>query len=318
MKISIVVSIYNEQDSLTAFWEELKSIICNSSDIEYQIIWINDGSKDNSQKIINDIVLNDKKENYYFTTIEFSRNFGHEAAMIAGIDHSEGDAAICMDADLQHPPSQIPLMLKEFVHESEIVLMERIKRHDNGIFKNLMSKIFYVIFNKLTDGAFKKNSSDFFLISKRVIKLLQNNYREKNRFIRGYIQIIGFNKTTLSFEAPSRFAGETNYNFKSLFKLAINAFFVFSNKLLSISFYISLLFSLLSSIVIIYSIYQYFFGSKVPSGYTTLIIFNSMCFTILFFLIAILSFYFGKTADEIKNRPIYLIKNLSTTKLQKE
>lgn len=315
MEISLVISVYNEQDSLQAFWDALKDCILVHSAHIFQVIFVNDGSKDDSQQIINKITEIEKGVNFYFTAVEFSRNYGHEAAMIAGIDQAKGDATICMDADLQHPPAEIESMISTFKEGYEIILMERRKRHDNGFFNNLMSKWFYILFNYLSNGSFSKNSSDFFLISRNVAQILKTNFREKNRFIRGYIQIVGFNKKTIKYEAPQRFAGESNYNLKSLFKLAANAFFVFSNRLLTISFYISLLFAAFSTIIIVYSLYQYFFGNEVPSGYTTLIIFNSVCFTTLFFLIAILSFYFGKTSDEIKDRPIYLIKNQKTTQL---
>ncbi len=307
--INIIVSVYNEEEGLYDFWIQLNKTLCDLSTINAQVIWVNDGSKDKSQQVIEKILCEEKKENIGHCSIEFSRNYGHEAAMIAGIDHAEHEAIICLDADLQHPSAKIPEMINAYEQGSEIVLMKRTKREDNGPIKNLFSNLFYFLFYKLTDGAFSKNSSDFFLISQKIASILKTNFRERNRFIRGYIQIVGFEKQTLSFEAPSRLKGESSYSFKSLFQLAFNAFFVFSNKLLSISLYVSLLFLLFSILIIIYSLYEYFFGDSVPSGYTTLIVFNSICFTTLFFLVAILSIYFGKTFDEIKDRPIYLIKN---------
>jgi dolichol-phosphate mannosyltransferase len=230
--------------------------------------------------------------------------------MIAGIDNTDDDIVICMDADLQHPPSAIKHMLEKYNEGFEIVLMNRTKRHDKKFFSNAMSKLFYVVIDLLSDTHFEKNASDFFMISKNVSTVLKNEYRERNRFLRGYIQILGFNITTLEFEAPARSAGKSNYSFKSLLKLASTAIFAFSNKPLIISLAFSLLFLLFSLGLMIFSLIVYFFGDTPPSGYTTLIMFQSIGFTILCFLISILSIYFGKSLSELRDRPIYLIKSI--------
>ncbi|MDY0196902.1 MAG: glycosyltransferase family 2 protein [Tenuifilaceae bacterium] len=308
--ISLIVSVFNEEEVLSNFWLAIKSTIkTDLIDFDCQVVFVNDGSSDKSQSIINGFMKEDN-DGIRVKSIEFSTNFGHEAAMIAGIDNTDDDIVICMDADLQHPPSAIKHMLEKYNEGFEIVLMNRTKRHDKKFFSNAMSKLFYVVIDLLSDTHFEKNASDFFMISKNVSTVLKNEYRERNRFLRGYIQILGFNITTLEFEAPARSAGKSNYSFKSLLKLASTAIFAFSNKPLIISLAFSLLFLLFSLGLMIFSLIVYFFGDTPPSGYTTLIMFQSIGFTILCFLISILSIYFGKSLSELRDRPIYLIKSI--------
>lgn len=310
--VSIIVSVYNEQAGLNEFWNTLKNELENSLGFcDCEVIFVNDGSKDNSQLIINDILNNTEK--IRIKSVEFSRNFGHEAAMIAGIDHSASDFLICMDADLQHPPSMLAEMISQSNAGAEIVLMNRIKREDQSFISKVLSSTFYLAVSYLSDHKFEDNASDFFLISRDVANVLKNNFRERNRFLRGYIQIIGFNVSTIEYEAPSRFAGKSNYNFRKLLSLGFTAIFAFSDKPLRISLLTSFLFLIFSIGLILLSLYEYLFGNAVPSGYTTLIITQSLGFTILSFLISILSIYFGKSLSDIKDRPIYIIKNLKKT-----
>ncbi len=310
ISLSIIVSVYNEQDVICEFWKNLRLTILESlKDYSCQVIIVNDGSVDNSQRKINTILKENNSTNIHLTSIEFSKNFGHEAAMIAGIDSSNDDIIICMDSDLQHPPSIIPEMLKKNHAGYDIVLMNRRKRHDKNFINNSFSKLFYHLIDFLSDTNFENNASDFFLISSKVATVLKTEYRERNRFLRGYIQIIGFNLCTLDFEAPARFAGKSNYSFKSLIKLGLTAIFAFSNKPLYISLFFAIIFLFFSISVMVYSLSVYFFGDTPPTGYTTLILFQSVGFTVLCILISILSIYFGKSLSEIRDRPIYIIKN---------
>jgi len=312
--LSIIVSVYNEEEVLSDFWKEIKTRITSDlQDYDCQVVFVNDGSKDKSQDIINSFI-SEKNDTFRVKSIEFSTNFGHEAAMIAGIDNTEDDIIICLDSDLQHPPAMIKPMLDKQKEGFEIILMNRSKRHDNKRISNWLSKLFYYLIDFLSDTNFEKNASDFFMITKTVADVLKTEYRERNRFLRGYIQIIGFNLCTLDFEAPARHAGESNYSFKSLFKLAGTAIFAFSNKPLVISLVFSLLFLLFSFGVMVFTLIVYFFGSAPPSGYTTQILFQSIGFTVLCFLISILSIYFGKSLSELRDRPIYLVKNILNKK----
>lgn len=308
--VSVVVSIYNEEESLLEFWKSLHDIILELKNVFFEIIFVNDGSSDKSSEVIDSIIGNRENSEIEFVVINFSKNFGHESAMIAGIDVSTKKAIVCLDADSQHPPSCIKDMILKYENGFEIVTMIRKKRDDNGLAKNILSKLFYKLLNKLSDHQFDKNASDFFLISKKIAEILKDNFRERNRFLRGYIQTIGFPKTFVHYRAPSRIGGESSYSLYKLFKLSLIAIFSFSNKPLRISMIVSVIFAVFTTSFMGYSLWVFFFGDKPPTGYTTIIMFQSISFTILFLLIGILSLYFGNSLSEIRKRPIYLIEEL--------
>ncbi len=309
-KVSIVVSIYNEQDGLANFWKTLRGVLQALPDHNFEVLWVNDGSVDGSQHIVDKEILSKQDANISHCAMEFSKNYGHEAAMIAGIDVATGNSIICLDADLQHPPSMIPEILAEQHQAYDIILMSRSARADHSKMKQWMSRRFYKLLNHMSVFEFEENSSDFFCISARVADILRNNFRERNRFLRGYIQAIGFPKITLEYKADARKFGESNYSYRSLFQLTLNALFSFSNKPLRLSLVISVVFILFTILIGGVTLYTYFFGEKPPSGYTTIVLFQSVAFSILFLLVAILSVYFGKNLEETRQRPIYLIKNL--------
>lgn len=300
--LSIVVSVYNEEDVLPEFYKEI-SAVTESLNINSEIIFVNDGSVDNSQNILDDIAKEDKT----VKLVSFSTNFGHEAAMIAGIDNSSGDAVICLDSDLQHPPSEIPEMFELFKNGNEIVNMKRTDRKDHKRLNKLFSKMFYFFLNKLSGGHFEPNASDFFLISKRVAKILKENFRERNRFLRGYIQILGFKKTTKNYIAPKRFAGESKYSFFKLLIFSFQTVASFSKAPLRLGIVTGIISALLGFILIIYSIIMKILEEPV-SGYTTIVVFMSFMFSIQFILIGIIGEYIGYLFVENKKRPIYIIE----------
>lgn len=302
--ISIVVSVFNEESILEKAWESIKSVLSRNN-IDAEVIFVDDGSTDSSPIILNKLK---EREPDALNIISFTKNFGHEAAMIAGLDHAAGDCTICMDADMQHPPALIPEMLEKYNQGFHIVNMIREKREDNGWLKNKLSTLFYRFINKLSEYELHENASDFFLISKEVAHTLKYNFRERNRFLRGFIQIVGYEKTTISFIAPERIGGESKYSFLKLLKLSANAVVSFSKSPLYLGIYIGMIFALFSVILAAYSIYVYFFGNTPPSGYTTLVLFMSISFTILFFLVGIIGIYVGYNFDENKKRPLYIIK----------
>ncbi|MCF8298343.1 MAG: glycosyltransferase family 2 protein [Saprospiraceae bacterium] len=313
MKVSVIISLFNEEQGVLTFWSNMEKVLKNTADTDFEVIWVNDGSSDNTQLFIEGIKSSavNSANNIKHILIEFSKNFGHEAAMIAGIDNASGEAIICLDSDGQHPPEKIPEMINAFKDGYEIVLMERLKRADNSFFKRLMSSFFYKIINSLSTIKFQDNSTDFFLISKQIARIFKSNFRDQNRFIRGFIQSIGFPVKLLSFEAPARLYGKSNYSYLALTKLAINAIFSFSNKPLRLSIIISILFIGFTFIFSLFSLYMYLFGNTPPSGYTTIILFLSFSFSLLFLTLTILSLYFEKTIQEMRKRPIYIIKKKS-------
>ena len=196
-KISIVVSVYNEEEVLEKFYQAFEKMK-DSITWEYELLFVNDGSKDRSAKILDQIAENDSN----VKIIHFSRNFGHEAAMIAGIDYATGDGVICMDSDLQHPLELIPSIIQKLEEGYEVITMIRTANKSAGVFSNLASGMFYKLINLMSsDATFDENASDFFAIGSKVAKVMRENFREKNRFLRGFIQSVGYKKTSIMYEA---------------------------------------------------------------------------------------------------------------------
>ena len=304
-KLSIIVSVFNEEASLPMFYQELKNTLQNV-DFEYDILFVNDGSTDQSLDKIREIKQQDSQVHF----INFSRNFGHEAAMLAGIDFCTRDAAVCMDADLQHPPRSIIEMWTKFQEGFDVINMVRMDRQDGGFFRKVTSKAFYSITNKMLNSKLEPNASDFFLISKRVIHLLQNNYRERTRFIRGFIQIIGFTRTTITFYAPERVAGVSKYSFFKLLTLSFSAISTLSKVPLKLGLWSGFLSGLMSIIIAIYSLVMWFIDKPV-GGYTTLVILISGMFCVNFIVLGIIGEYIGHLFDESKGRPHYIVMERS-------
>ncbi len=303
--VSIVVSVYNEKEGLNNFTEALVHEL-SKLHIMYEIIFVNDGSYDGSEIIIDKICTQIPQTK----AIHFSRNFGHEAAMLAGVDHANSNAIICLDADLQHPPSMIKHMLNEFHKGYEIINMVREENKGTGAVSGFLSRSFYKFLNKISPVALKENASDFFLISKRVADIFKKDFRERNRFLRGFIQIIGFKKTTLSFVADERQFGKSKYSLKKLMILSANAIVSFSKLPLHLGLIIGVIFGLFSLSVGVYSLIMRILGSP-PPGYTSLIVFISLAFALQFIIIGIIGIYVGYAFEETKKRPIYLIDKLN-------
>ena len=251
-KLSVVVSVYNEEKALREFYKETNKILeqIRKSGWEHELIFVNDGSSDNSLSILEELA----KEDHDVKLISFSRNFGHEAAMIAGIDHSTGDGIICMDADLQHPPECIPKIIEKFDAGYEVINMVRTKNESAGLIKNITSSGFYWLINHISDVHFEPNASDFFAISRHVAQVLKDNYREKVRFLRGYVQNVGFKKTNIEYEARARVAGESKYSIKKLFIFSINTILCFSNMPLKLGIYAGVFSAALGVLVMVYTL----------------------------------------------------------------
>ena len=281
-KISIIVSVYNEEEVLFEFYRETIKVLL-LIDNPYEIIFVNDGSVDGSRGILFKIAKDDEN----VKVVHFSRNFGHEAAMIAGIDNASGDYLVCMDADLQHPPTLLPEMLRKFESGYDIINMVRTVNKSAGIIKNITSSMFYKVINRLSDIHLVSNASDFFGISKRVADVLRNNYREKTRFLRGYVQNVGFNTVNIEYEARKRYAGESKYSIKKLFRFSMNTIMTFSNLPLKLGIYAGSMAAFLAIIMMIYTIVS-FIRVGTPSGYATTICLICFMFSVLFFIVGII------------------------------
>ncbi len=302
-KLSVVVSVYNEEKALREFYKETNKILeqIRKSGWEHELIFVNDGSSDNSLSILEELA----KEDHDVKLISFSRNFGHEAAMIAGIDHSTGDGIICMDADLQHPPECIPQIIEKFSAGYEVINMVRTKNKSAGLVKNITSSGFYWLINHISDVHFEPNASDFFAISSHVAQVLKDNYREKVRFLRGYVQNVGFKKTNIEYEARARVAGESKYSIKKLFIFSINTILCFSNMPLKLGIYAGVFSAALGVLVMVYTLCT---RQGAPSGYATIVVLLCFMFAMMFLLIGIIGEYIAILFTELKDRPVYIVE----------
>ncbi len=298
--LSVVVSVYNEEAVLELFYKEAKKVL-DKIPWDYELLFVNDGSTDRSLEILEDLADRDPR----VKVVGFSRNFGHESAMIAGIDYSKGDGIVCMDADLQHPLSCIPSIVEKLEAGYEVINMVRTKNESAGWFKNLASSAFYKIINMLSDVKFESNASDFFAVSRRVAGVLRKHYREKVRFLRGYVQNVGFKKTTISYEAGVRAAGESKYSIRKLVQFSVNTIVCFSNLPLKLGIYAGGMAAALGVLVMIYTLFT---RGGAPSGYATIVVLICFMFAILFVLVGIIGEYIGILFTELKDRPVYIVE----------
>ena len=298
--LTVVVSVYNEEAALPLCHERLTEVL-RESGRDYTLLFVNDGSRDRSAEILDRFAAEDTR----VRVLHFSRNFGHEAAMIAGIDYAEG-AVICMDADLQHPPQCIPAILAKLDEGFDVISMVRTANRSAGIIKNITSSAFYGVMNALSGTRFEKNASDFFAVSARAAEVLRRDYRERVRFLRGYVQSLGFRSTALQYEAAERAAGQSKYSLAKLFRFSMNTIMSFSDLPLRLGIYAGIASGLLGLILLIYSIVM-----KVrigaPAGYTTIIVVICFMFAVLFLILGIMGQYIGVLFEEVKGRPIYIV-----------
>ena len=300
-KLSVVVSCYNEELALRQFYAETSKVL-KSLSWDYELIFVNDGSQDGSIEILKELAAGDEK----VKVVDFSRNFGHEAAMIAGMDYSSGDGIVCMDADLQHPPECLPGIIAKLDEGYDVINMVRTKNESAGWFKNFAGAAFYRLINILSDVKFEPNASDFFAVSKKAAKVLKTNYREKVRFLRGYVQNIGFRRTTIEYEARNRVAGESKYSIKKLITFSMNTIMCFSNLPLKLGIYAGGFAGVLGIIMMIYTIWSWA-EVGTPSGYATTIVLICFMFAILFLIVGIIGYYIAILFAELKDRPIYIV-----------
>ena len=304
-RISVVVSIYNEESALPLFYKEASRVLSRIA-WDYELIFVNDGSRDRSPELLGEYAAADPK----VRVIHFSRNFGHEAAMIAGLDYARGDGVICMDGDLQHPPDKIPDIIAAFEEGYDIITMVREKNQDAGFFKRICTSLFYKVLNLFSPIRFEENSSDFFAVSRQAADVLRKDYRERVRYLRGYVQYIGFSRTSISFEAPARVAGESKYNLMRLIGFSVDTLCSFSDFPLKVGIYAGITVGAFGLVLMVYSIIMWLVQDDVPSGYSTLIVILCFLFAVLFLVIGLIGQYIGILFQEIKGRPIYIVKEI--------
>jgi len=300
--ISIVIPIYNEEGTLPELYERLlKMLKIVQYDIE--IIFVNDGSEDRSRKIISEIYLKDKKQ---VKSINFSRNFGHQAALTAGMDFAQGECMITMDGDLQHPPELIPQLIKEWEEGYEVVYTIREETEKEPLFKKITSYLFYKIFRVFSDVDIKPYTADFRLLDRKVITSLKQ-MQERARFIRGMVSWVGYKQKCVKYVADSRYAGTSKYNYIRMLSFALKGIISFSTIPLRISFLLGLVVTSLSFIYAVYALIINLVFHEAVEGWTSLLLVILILGGIQLITLGILGEYIAMNFEEAKKRPIYIV-----------
>jgi glycosyltransferase involved in cell wall biosynthesis len=304
--IAIVVPVFNEQDAIHPFHQELMDSI-DGLHYNFRIYYINDGSEDDTWNLLKDLSQKDPR----IIAVEFSRNFGHQAALTAGLDMAEGDAVITMDGDGQHPPSRIPEMLDLFEAGYEVVLMQRMEDRQPSLLKRWTSKLFYQALNWISDTKIVPGAADFRLLSRKVVDCLRD-MREYHRFLRGMVAWTGFRSVILPYVPPERIAGKSKYSRKKMLGLAQDAAFSFSLTPLKIGISLGLFFLLLAFLEMLYVLSFWVSGryDTLAPGWSSLMFVVLIVGAILMIILGFIGIYIGYIFQEVKGRPIYIIQNI--------
>lgn len=313
--ISVVVPMYFEELVAQECYDQLKKTL-EGNKFDYELIFINDGSTDKTEDILLRLSKNDKR----VKVINFSRNFGHQTAVTAGIFASRGDAIVIIDADLQDPPSLIIEMIKLWEKGYEVVYGKRKKRNGESFFKVITAKYFYKFLNYMSDIDIPKDTGDFRLIDKKVAEVFKT-MPERNRFIRGMMSWIGFNQTFIEYEREERFAGTTKYPLKKMVKFATDGIVSFSTKPLKIVGLLGMVSIFASIIIFVYSVVSKIFIHQTIIGWASIIDIIAFFGGLQLISLGIVGEYVARIYEESKNRPLYIIKsteNFSDKKVDKK
>jgi len=299
------VPVFNEEENILSLIHEVRGVF-ETLPYSYSFIIVDDGSTDNTLDVLRCASASDKRVRY----ISLSKNFGHQNALKAGLDHARGDCVITMDGDLQHPPQLIPTLLKHWEEGYDVVYTLRQDDESNtGYFKRKTSNLFYRIMNRMAGLDMEKGSADFRLLSKKVLYILQG-IDEHEIFFRGLVKWVGFKQIGIEYKANARTRGQSKYSFKKMLQFAVQGITSFSTKPLYIAAYLGFIFSLAALLYVPYAIASYLLG-HVVSGWASIIV------TIAFFgglqlsILGIIGLYIGKIFMQGKRRPFYIIKELN-------
>lgn len=303
-KISVVVPCFNEAESLDVFFEKITEVLESRSEFKYEIIFIDDGSFDSTPAILSKIECLDPS----VRVLSLSRNFGHQIAVTAGLDHAVGDAVVLIDADLQDPPEVILEMLEKWEDGCQVAYGVRTERAGETRFKLFTAKVFYRLINKLSDVDIPLDTGDFRLMDRLVVDALKN-MPEKDRFIRGMVAWVGLKQEPVFYERDKRFAGSTNYPFTKMVNFALDAMLSFSIRPLQFATLIGFLIACGSILGIFYSIIMRLFGDAWVPGWTLLFIATLFLGGVQLMFLGLIGEYLGRVYGEVKRRPLYLLKN---------
>ena len=303
-KISVVIPMYYEEEVAKQCYEKVSNVLKKLGEkYDYEIIFVNDGSKDKTLEILEEIAKDDKRAKI----VSFSRNFGHQAAVTAGLKEVSGDAIVIIDADLQDPPELIPQMLELWEQGNEVIYGKRKTRKGESAFKLLTAKMFYKTLNALSDVEIPKDTGDFRLVDRKVVDVI-NSLPEHNKFLRGLFSWVGFKQEAYEYERQERYAGKTKYPLKKMLKLASDGIISFSTKPLKLVGALGIVSIIISIILLIYALISYIFKlNQLSAGWTSIIVAVTFFAGVQLLSLWIISEYIGRIYDESKGRPQYIV-----------
>ena len=309
-RYSIVIPAHNEEAVLAECHRQLKEVMDSTGEC-YELIFIDDGSRDRTGEVLEGLAASDPN----VKVLSFSRNFGHQVAISAGMDHASGEAVIVIDADLQDPPSVILQMIEKWKEGYDVVYGRRGERQGETAFKKATAYLFYRLLRSMTEVDIPPDVGDFRLIDRKVCDVM-GRIRERNRFIRGLISWVGFRQTAVNYVREERFAGETKYPLSKMLRFALDAIFSFSHRPLKLASYLGLLTSFAGFAYFGYAIYLKLFTARTVQGWTSLIGFTLVFDGIVLLILGIIGEYLGRIYDESKNRPFYVVREKLGFELQ--
>ena len=310
-KITIIVPSYNEEESIPYLYDRLNTMMNNLNNYAFEVLFVNDGSKDKTLELIKELRSKDKRISY----VNFSRNFGKETAMIAGLDYATGDCVIFIDADLQDPPELIPELIKYWEEGYDDVYARRNSRKGETFLKKFTSKMYYKVLQSLTRVEIQKDTGDFRLLDRRCVNALKK-LRESQRCSKSMFSWIGYNKKEVRYDRDPRIAGKTKWNYKNLVDLAIDGITAFTTSPLRVSTFLSIPTFLAFLIYLIYVIVEAVKLSTGIQAIQVLILLILFFFGTMMLLIGIVGEYLGRIFNETKNRPLYFVDEYNGEKEQ--
>ena len=308
MKLSIVIPIYNEEENIDSLINRLRTVLAQMQ-ISCEYIFVNDGSKDHSFQLIKNLALADPAVKY----IDFSRNFGHQIAVSAGLDLAAGDRVAIIDADLQDPPELIIEMFAKMDQGYEVVYAKRNNRNGESWLKKFTAKVFYRILKSITSVKIPVDTGDFRIIDRKVVNVLKQ-MPEHNKFLRGQISWIGFKQTYVEYDRKVRQAGSTGYTYKKMIRLALDGITSFSNFPLKVASICGFVVSGIAFIVMIYALYSRYITKDYVEGWTSTIISVLFLGGIQLISIGIIGEYISRLSENARNRPLYIINETNIKK----
>lgn len=304
--ISIVAPVYNEELLIEEFCERVSRVL-QGMKLSYEILLINDGSRDRTREIIQRLV----KEDPHIKGIHFSRNFGQPAATTAGIDHAKGEAVITIDTDLQDPPEVIEELVKQWKEGYQVVYARRTKREGETWFKKLSAKIFYRLLNRLSSVPIPVDVGDFRLLDQQAVEALKK-MPERDRYLRGMVSWVGFKQKAIDYTRDPRMAGETKYSIRKLMGVALSGILSFSYKPLRLATYFGFLSSSAGFIYIFEIFYQKLVLQQGVEGWASLMAVSLFFNGLILFILGIIGEYIGRIFTESKHRPLYIIEKVDS------